>query len=313
MSVIPDTIGVESEKALYILELMDNEIKKSNKNYLIYDKRIEDKVYQNDASIMKIIRSVIEEDVQILCQGVHRAGASGKTQSFEILSRLHVDSNALSPQSYIPTLIDNNYIVRYDQIVLKKALAKAHGLLKDDVEFVSINLTTQDLLAHGFITNVKTQIAQSKLNPNQVAFEINEDALTKNYGVVKSIIQELGQFGVKFILDHFGVSYSNMNNVFSLPFYMIKLDRVLLVNARENDQNKMIIKNIVASIKNANMLSCVEGIETTDDLEILKMSKAEYGQGYYYDKPIEISARTDEDSIKNMLDANDLQSRLKSV
>ena len=101
----------------------------------------------------------------------------------------------------------------------------------------------------------------------------------------KEIMEELNSYGIKFFLDDFGTGFSNLKAVLSLPFYLIKIDKSLLDAAKENTRNQQILGGVVKAINSIGMKTLIEGVETKEDVELVKNFGVNYIQGYYYHKP----------------------------
>lgn len=86
-------------------------------------------------------------------------------------------------------------------------------------------------------------------------------------------------------MDDFGTGFSNLKAVLSLPFYLIKIDKSLLDAAKENTRNQQILDGVVKAINSIGMKTLIEGVETKEDVELVKNFGVNYIQGYYYHKP----------------------------
>ena len=118
-----------------------------------------------------------------------------------------------------------------------------------------------------------------------ICFEISESVVIDNFDTVKAIMLDLNEFGIHFFLDDFGTGFSNLNAVLNLPFYLIKIDKSLLDAARYNDKNQNILNGIIQAINSIGMKTLIEGVETQDDVELVKRFGVHYIQGFYYNRP----------------------------
>ena len=118
-----------------------------------------------------------------------------------------------------------------------------------------------------------------------ISFEISESVVIENFETVRAIMKDLNDFGIRFFLDDFGTGFSNLNAVLNLPFYLIKIDKSLLDAARYSDKNQNILNGIIQAINSIGMKTLIEGVETADDVELVKKFGVHYIQGYYYNRP----------------------------
>ena len=101
-------------------------------------------------------------------------------------------------------------------------------------------------------------------------------------------IEELHSKGFKVSMDDFGSGYSSLNMLYQLKIDGLKLDRAFLqkVSDADNERRKMILEHIIAITKELGIYTVAEGIETKNDRETMKTLNCDYGQGYFYNKPI---------------------------
>ena len=129
-----------------------------------------------------------------------------------------------------------------------------------------------------------------------ITLEILEGFAFKNVEEVNRKIEELQERGFRVSLDDFGSEYSSLNTLGKIRINELKLDRWFLQEAAEgkNGNARLIMEQIVQLAHKLNIPTVVEGVETLEDHEMIKELQCDYGQGYYYSRPIsaeEFSAR----------------------
>ena len=104
------------------------------------------------------------------------------------------------------------------------------------------------------------------------------------------VMQELKQIGVKLSIDDFGTGYSSLSYLHRLPLSSLKIDRSFVNQMNDSEENQEIIKTIVALAKSLNLETIAEGIETIEQWKDLKALSCQFGQGYYFAKPLNVNA-----------------------
>ncbi len=124
------------------------------------------------------------------------------------------------------------------------------------------------------------------VSPTKFKLEITETVAMGSFNIIKETMERLIDLGVKFALDDFGIAYSGVTNMLSLPFSVIKLDKSLIWSMNEDSRHKLTVETIIALINKLNMKAVAEGVETIKCAEDLIAMECEYLQGYYFSKPV---------------------------
>lgn len=103
------------------------------------------------------------------------------------------------------------------------------------------------------------------------------------------LMNRLRAAGVKLSIDDFGTGYSSLSYLHRLPVNYLKIDRSFVSRMQENSENQEIVRTIISLAKNLNLEVIAEGIETIEQARYLKSLDCNFGQGYFYSKPVEAS------------------------
>ena len=121
-----------------------------------------------------------------------------------------------------------------------------------------------------------------------IAIELTESQNEEEFELVKSRIEELKEYGIKFYLDDFGTGYSNFDRIMELPFDIIKFDRSLVIESAKDESSAYMVDTFAGMFKTLKYRVLFEGVEDeTDENRCINMH-AEFLQGYKYSKPIEM-------------------------
>ena len=131
-------------------------------------------------------------------------------------------------------------------------------------------------------------IKQAQLNgldPRQVEVEITETSLMQNLEKAQRTVETLSSAGIRIALDDFGVGYSSLSYLVDFPVQKIKFDRSFLLKASDSS-NVLVMESIAQLANKMNVDLVAEGVETTDQLKLLKGINCFIGQGYLFSRPI---------------------------
>lgn len=155
---------------------------------------------------------------------------------------------------------------------------------------ISINLSAHRFLEKDLLTNIKEILAKTQLDPKYLQIEIVETSILENEKVVFSILDELKKMGIKVFLDDFGTGYSSLSYLkrFKGRIDTLKIDRSFIQDLRreDRDSSSFITKTIIELARHLEMDVVAEGVETAEQLEILKEYNCNIIQGYLFSKPV---------------------------
>jgi diguanylate cyclase (GGDEF)-like protein len=209
---------------------------------------------------------------------------------FEALLRWnHPRRGLVFPTEFIPTAEETGLIVPIGFWVLHEACSQ---LRRWEQEFPSardlvmnVNLSARQCTHPDLLQNVRRILDDTGVQPSRLKLEITESVVLENSAIVESVLRELRAFGVQLGLDDFGMGYSALSYLHHFPFQTIKIDRTFVSGMAEGS-NTEIIRAIVSLAAGLAMNVTAEGIETADQVIKLQELECEFGQGYYFDKPL---------------------------
>jgi EAL domain-containing protein (putative c-di-GMP-specific phosphodiesterase class I) len=198
----------------------------------------------------------------------------------------------VSPANFIPIAEESSLIVEMGDWVLNQAckqIAKwsKHEHTKDLV--LAINISSRQFMQPDFVEQVEHQIHKNAIEASRLKLELTESvALDDLELVVKKMLLLRHVVGVSLSLDDFGTGYSSLSYLKRLPLDQIKIDQSFVRNMTIDDSDAMMVKNIIDMAHNFGFNVIAEGVETVDQLELLKKNGCMSYQGYLFSKPIPI-------------------------
>ncbi|MDJ0725183.1 MAG: EAL domain-containing protein [Prochloraceae cyanobacterium] len=228
---------------------------------------------------------------------------SNKITGFEALLRWnHPEKGEISPGVFIPIAEKSDLIVLIGNWVLEK-VATQIGIWLDKYiiardMFVSVNISVlqfKESDGSDFIYKLKNIIARTGIQPKFLQLEITESSMMENIEETLPLLTRIKDLGIKIGLDDFGTGYSSLSSLRNLPIDGLKIDNSFLTHLGKQPHKLELIKTIINIANTLNIHLIVEGIETKDQLSILKEFNCKYGQGYLFSHPV--NAREAENMI----------------
>jgi EAL domain-containing protein (putative c-di-GMP-specific phosphodiesterase class I) len=134
---------------------------------------------------------------------------------------------------------------------------------------------------------VASILDETKLNAKHLKLEITESAVMENVEDATDILTRLRDLGLQISMDDFGTGYSSLSHLRRFPIDTLKIDRSFVTQMAEDEENAEIVRTIIGLAQNLGMDVVAEGVETPEQIETLKSLGCEYGQGYFFSKPLD--------------------------
>ncbi len=209
---------------------------------------------------------------------------------FEALIRWHHPERGLiSPLDFIPIAEDTGQILAIGEWALNEACRQMHrwetAYPVAAPLFISVNLSCKQFNHPLLIEQVADVIKRTRISPRRLKLEITESAVMDNIDSATSMLRQLRDIGVQLAIDDFGTGYSSLSYLHKFPIDTLKIDRSFVTRMAENPENIEIVRTIILLAQVLGMAVIAEGVETKEQLKILRDLKCEYGQGYYFSRP----------------------------
>jgi diguanylate cyclase (GGDEF)-like protein len=211
--------------------------------------------------------------------------ATGRIKAFEALVRwFHPEKGELRPDEFIPVAEETGAIITLGNWITAQA-ARAAAQWPDDVT-VAVNLSPLQLKAPGAALGILSALREAKLPPHRLELEITETVLLDDSENTGNFMRELGASGVRFALDDFGTGYSSLGYLNKYPFGKIKIDRSFVSGVAAGEKSDAIIRAVSEMASTFGMQIVAEGIETVEQVELVRRAGCTQGQGYYFSRAV---------------------------
>jgi len=209
-----------------------------------------------------------------------------KISGFEALLRWnHPVHGYLSPAKFVPIAEDTGLITHIGEWALRTACADLANW-PESIR-VAVNVSAIQFANPALPSIVTNAIASARIDPSRLELEITESVFLNDDKSTSSMFTALKGIGVRLALDDFGTGYSSLGYLKQAPFDKIKIDQSFVSGATvDGSRNGAIISAIVNIAEALGMETIAEGVETLDELDLIRMLGCSHIQGYIYDKPL---------------------------
>lgn len=219
---------------------------------------------------------------------------TGQIDSAEALVRWQTkDRGLLFPNQFIPLFEQNGFCKYLDLYILEKSCQILRSWMDAGVSpiTISINQTKSLFVSDDYVEKLLEITSRYGVSPRYIVLEILEGLAFENIGAFNDLIARLHRAGFQVSMDDFGSGYSSLNTLGKLHIDQIKLDRMFLMDLREEQRSSQyeVMLLIFTMAKKLGIETVTEGVEAEEDEALIISMKCDYGQGYYYSKPIPAS------------------------
>ncbi len=273
-----DTIDYETE---HVQRKENGVVVRAGKDILLKLRR-ENHIQQ----LMKM--ALVENVFEVYYQPIYSVEKK-QFHSAEALIRLRDEElGFISPEEFIPMAEKNGMIFEIGEFVFRNVcqMMSKMRLWELGIDFIEVNLSPVQCMEEGLHRKLMHIMDEYQLPYHCINLEITETAAASTEETLRHNINPLLEKGVTFSLDDYGTGYSNISNVITYPFYIIKLDKSMVWSALEDSKAMKALKHTIAMIKELNFHIVAEGVETLEQATLLGGLGCDYLQGYYFSKPV---------------------------
>jgi len=239
-------------------------------------------------------RSLDRQELQVYYQPVISL-KTGIINGFEALVRWqHPSRGLVSPAEFVPIAEETGLIVPIGYWVLREACRQMSAWQErfnnTSPLTISVNFSGKQFSQPDLIKQIDQILQNTDFNGNNLKLEITESVLIENDESAVAMLLQLKSLGVQVYIDDFGTGYSSLNYLHRFPIDALKIDRSFISRIGVNNEKSEIVQTIMTMAHNLGMSVVAEGIETAEQLTQLRVLKCEYGQGYFFSKPLNTEA-----------------------
>jgi diguanylate cyclase (GGDEF)-like protein/PAS domain S-box-containing protein len=210
---------------------------------------------------------------------------TGRTIAVEALVRWeHRERGLVPPSEFIPLAEETGLVVPLGRWVLDEAM-HALAVLPEQVQ-LSVNLSGRQLLHSDYAEDLSRVLEQSRIQPSRLRLELTESMLIGNGAAAVQALGQLRSTGVRLCIDDFGTGYSSLSYLHELPIDALKIDRSFIGAIGTDERKHKIVQSILLLGRGLGIEVVAEGVETAQQVELLRQLGCEHAQGYFFSRPL---------------------------
>lgn len=200
----------------------------------------------------------------------------------------HPEKGMIHPTDFVSIIEDSGLIIALAEWLIISSCKQIRawqdaGLTNQQV---SINLAPRQFKEQDLVTLFTQAMAENNIDGSSLSVEVTERTLIDNIGEVESTLKKLRAMGIQVMLDDFGTGYASLAYLKDFPVDVVKIDRSFINGIPDNHEDSAIVDAISGLTRGLQLELLAEGVENERQLNVLKSIGCQYGQGYYWSKPL---------------------------
>src|SRR5262245_43611140 len=282
--VLAPNDGMEVEQLLKNADLALYRAKAEGRNsFRLFELEMDVEARSRHSLQIDLRASMGRDEFEILYQTVFDATTQEARGAEALVRWCHPVRGIVEPDQFIPVAEEIGLIVPLGDRVLRRA---CYDAAKWPAHInVAINLSPVQFRTGRLVESISAALAESGLAPNRLEVEITESVLLQKNAANLATLRELKSLGVAIVLDDFGTGYSSLGYLRMFPFDKIKIDRVFVRELASRSDCAAIVCAITGLARSLNIVTTAEGVETEEQLALVRAAGCNQVQGYLFGRP----------------------------
>lgn len=269
----------------YFVNLMSGS--NSEEKFIITEDIIKEK--RKEENIEKALNIALDlNTVMVNYQPIYN-NKKGYYTSAEALMRIRgEDGNFIPPDLFINIAEKKGLILKLGMVMFENVcrFIKENKLQETQLEYIEVNLSVIQCMQQNLAEQLIEVMDRYEIAHSFINFEITETAASNSESTLLVNMRCLINNGSTFSLDDYGSGYSNINYILELPIEIVKYDKLMVWSYFTSEKGRVVMEYAVDMMKNLNLKSLAEGVETKEQFEEIKRLGIDYTQGYFFSKPL---------------------------
>jgi diguanylate cyclase (GGDEF)-like protein len=263
--------------------------KAAGKNrYAIFDPQMQSSISRRAALESGLRSALASNEYRLVYQPIYNLGDLTVVAVEALLRWDSPRHGIIPPDEFVPILEQTGQIREVGRWVLTEACRQmAAWRAKGDVLDVSVNVSARQLDDDGIVTDIRAALQVSGLPASSLIIEITETALMRNVEVAARRLRAVKALGVKIAVDDFGTGYSSLAYLRQFPVDSLKIDRMFTNAVTSSPESKALIGTLVQLGKDLGLTTLAEGVETTEEMDLLRGADVTQAQGFLLAHPLD--------------------------
>jgi diguanylate cyclase (GGDEF)-like protein len=251
--------------------------------YRHFESALDAKVKARNLLEAEVREAIVNNDFELYYQPIISMETMAPIGAEALLRWHHPRLGLASPADFIPIAEEIGMIADLGAKVLRQACLEATSWPEDTR--VAVNVSAIELESVNFVDTVKSALAESGLPSHRLTIEVTESMIMKDLHLARDVLNQICDLGVEIAMDDFGTGYSSLSSLTKVPFQKLKIDRSFVRDLGVSSDARAILATIVDLARTLGMSTTAEGVETTEQLDIVRQYGCTSVQGFLFNRP----------------------------
>ena len=290
VEVCQDGSCLDEQMLTHALFALENAKGTHSDNIVFYDSQLQEKQQLENRIESRMHAALKNGEFRMFLQPkVHLE--DGKLSGAEALVRWVSDSGqTFYPDQFIPLFERNGFCIQLDIYMVELACRQIRSWIDHGIQPVpiSVNQSRTLFFTLDYLEKLTGLLSRYQVDAGMITLEVLEGIALENTDQLNSRIEQLHQLGFRVSMDDFGSGYSSLNTLARLNIDELKLDRAFLmeISGGSGERTRLIMEQIIQMVQHLGISTVVEGVETEENDRMIRDMGCDFGQGYYYSRPI---------------------------
>ncbi len=298
------------EELMKFVDLSAYNGKKNKRNSLqFYSQSIKDASHQIIKIEQELRHAIRNEEFELYLQPIIDLKTRTITKAEALIRWNHPEKGLVSPDQFIEIAEKSDLIIAIGEWVIHRACQLVKEINHQGFNIkISVNLSPSQVIDANLFSYLRKCIIDFQIEPALLELEVTEGVLVDDYSTARKLLSNARTIGMTVSVDDFGTGYSSLAYLKKLPLDFLKIDRSFIKDIVNDENDKAIVKAVIAMAHNLNLSVTTEGVETEEQLKFLITNSCNSVQGYLFSRPIQLDAfiklideQTLPDNINNAL------------
>ncbi|MCQ8182826.1 EAL domain-containing protein [Methylomonas sp. SURF-1] len=277
----PEAVIQQADTAMY-------RAKESGRNGISFYRPSMQETADRRLTLEKEIRQALKEQ-QFVLHYQPQVDDSGRVVSAEALIRWqHPQRGMISPAEFIPIAEDTRLILPLGEWVIRETCRQIGVWDRENraIGHVAVNVSSRQFRQPDFVEQIERILADASLSADRLVIELTEGSVISNIDDTVRKMRDLQTLGVKTSIDDFGIGYSSLSYLKTLPISQLKIDQSFVKDLPEDQNDAVIVETIINMAKSLRLHVIAEGVETEEQVRFLREKGCLSYQGYHIGRPV---------------------------
>lgn len=239
-------------------------------------------------------RAIQNGDLKVHFQPIYSL-ANDELYALEALARWeHPNLGPVSPEKFVTLAEEIGVMGELGDYIMRQACLEFGQMRAEQKELrhvkLSINISSKQFTEEDILPRIEAILEETAFPSDRLKLEITESVFFEDHERASDVLSRLRSMGIETDIDDFGTGYSNLGYLVRLPISTLKIDKSFVMPMTENPANREVIRTVVSLAENLGFRVVAEGIESERQRDVLRSLGCDYGQGYFYSRPLSIGA-----------------------